>query len=124
MEKKNPWRMLFGLSVLASISSALFQSNWKKKGSDKTNVSTSLTPYVGTWKNNNRSLKVEITDDLDILINNQALDATLEEVKPDELVFRDHFGYYIILKKQSYPSLYIYDEAEEKEYHLNRVQPK
>lgn len=121
MEKKNPWRMIFGLSVLASISSVLFQSNWKKKDSDKTHAPISLTAYVGTWKNDDRSLKVEITDGLDILFNNKKLEAKLEEVKPDELVFRDHFGYYIILKKQSYPSLYIYDEAEEKEFHLNRV---
>ncbi|MDB6353798.1 DUF4828 domain-containing protein [Trichococcus sp. K1Tr] len=120
MKKNNPWRIVVGLSVIASISSALFKSN---RNAGKS-LSTSYTPYIGTWKNDTQSLKVEITDNLEILLNNKKLKATLEEAKPNELVFRDHFGYYLILKKDTSPTLTIYDEAEEQEFYFKRETDK
>lgn len=120
MKKNNPWRIVVGLSVVASISSALFKSN---RNAGKS-LSTSYTPYIGTWKNDAQSLKVEITDNLEILLNNKKLKATLEEAKPNELVFRDHFGYYLILKKDTSPTLTIYDEAEEQEFYFKRETDK
>jgi len=116
VKKNNPWRIVVGLSVIASVSSALFKSNRNAVKS----LTSSYTPYVGTWKNDAQSLKVEITDNLEILINNKKLKATLEESKPNELVFRDHLGYYLILKKNTSPTLTIYDEAEEKEFFFKR----
>ena len=121
MKKNNPWRIVVGLSVIASISSALFKSNRNNAGKSQ---SSSYTPYIGTWKNDAQSLKVEITDNLEILLNNKKLKATLEEAKPNELVFRDHFGYYLILKKDTSPTLTIYDEAEEQEFYFKRETDK
>ena len=116
MKKNNPLRIVVGLSVIASISSALFKSN-RNAGKSP---STTYTPYIGTWKNDAQSLKVEITDNLEILLNNKKLKATLEEAKPNELVFRDHFGYYLIFKKDTSPTLTIYDEAEQQEFYFKR----
>lgn len=120
VKKNNPWRIVVGLSVIASISSALFKSN-RNAGKSP---STTYTPYIGTWKNDAQSLKVEITDNLEILLNNKKLKATLEEAKPNELVFRDHFGYYLILKKDTSPTLTIYDEAEQQEFYFKRESDK
>ncbi len=120
VKKNNPWRIVVGLSVIASISSALFKSN-RNAGKG---LSASYTPYIGTWKNDAQSLKVEITDNLEILLNNKKLKATLEEAKPNELVFRDHFGYYLILKKDTSPTLTIYDEAEQQEFYFKRESDK
>lgn len=120
VKKNNPLRIVVGLSVIASISSALFKSN-RNAGKG---LSASYTPYIGTWKNDAQSLKVEITDNLEILLNNKKLKATLEEAKPNELVFRDHFGYYLILKKDTSPTLTIYDEAEQQEFYFKRESDK
>lgn len=120
VKKNNPLRIVVGLSVIASISSALFKSN-RNAGKSP---STTYTPYIGTWKNDAQSLKVEITDNLEILLNNKKLKATLEESKPNELVFRDHFGYYLILKKDTSPTLTIYDEAEQQEFYFKRESDK
>lgn len=59
-----------------------------------------------------------------IFLNHQPLEGETNLTSTDKWVFRDHFGYRLVLEKSNNNQITLYDEIDNKIYHAEKVLKK
>jgi hypothetical protein len=80
--------------------------------------------FIGKWHisdpNTHTGISIQIGENREIYLNKQLMNGQLISIENDKLVFRDHFGYELVVTKLSSTTLNLFDEADEKNYYLVR----
>ena len=83
-----------------------------------------LSFFIGNWHISEPDIPVEmsirIEEDRQVYLNKQLINGQLVSIKNDKLIFKDHFGYELVVTKLSSTTLNLFDEADEKNYQLIR----
>ena len=93
-----------------------------KNNSKKTSKKDPLDFFMGSWDVLEPDplipMSIYFDENQQIYLNDQIMNGNLVSIKEDELIFKDHFGYELIVTKLSPDSLNLFDEADEKNYRL------
>ncbi|WP_414838780.1 DUF4828 domain-containing protein [Carnobacterium sp. TMP28] len=88
---------------------------------------TTLDPlnfFIGKWHVSEPAssieMSIQIKENRQVYLNNQLMNGQLVFIENDKLIFKDHFGYELIVTKTSPTTLNLFDEADEKNYQLVR----
>ncbi|AVK62688.1 DUF4828 domain-containing protein [Lactobacillus sp. CBA3606] len=108
--------ILFGLSLLAGLSSTLI----RKQHPSKTNRGDLAVFYAGTWtyrdEDHHRDHKLEIDPNMIIRIDGRAMPATVESISPSALVLLDKYGFHLEIKANEQRPVTLFDEADNRNY--------
>lgn len=108
--------ILFGLSLLAGLSSTFL----RKQHSSKTATGDLAVFYAGTWtyrdEEHHRDHKLEIDPNMIIRIDGRAMPATVESISPSELVLLDKYGFHLQVKANEQRPVSLFDEADNRNY--------
>lgn len=120
MNRKNLLKYILGFSVIVSISNSVLKNRIKRKKSPS--VEDPLAPFVGKWimkePGSLAEVHLTISDDGQFYLNGHSLQGKVTLIGEDQLIFTDHYGYELVLKKVQDQSYNLYDEADDKEYEL------
>lgn len=114
MKRKSGIAVL-GLSILAGVNKVI---HIRKKAA----ITTTALPliYAGTWfftdQNSQHQHKLEVTMDLDILLDGRKLAGTVEKIDERELLFLDNYGYHLRIDAIDAHPVSVYDEADNQIY--------
>ena len=118
MYRKIILKLLIAFSILTGLTCSAAKAK-KTRSTQKP-----LTFFVGKWTisepNSFIALSIQITDDEKIYLNEHILNGQLTTITEQKLVFKDHYGYELIVSKLTPDSLNLFDEADEKDYLLLR----
>jgi len=108
--------ILFGLSLLAGLSSTLLRKQHPTK-----NASGDLAVfYAGTWtyrdEEHHRDHKLEIDPNMIIRIDGRPIPATVESISSSELVLLDKYGFHLEVKANEQRPVSLFDEADNRNY--------
>ncbi|WP_051006296.1 DUF4828 domain-containing protein [Liquorilactobacillus vini] len=85
----------------------------------------SPTQYTGKWtfadKQTNRSHQLEITEQLQILIDGHRLPGKIVRVDDKELLFLDKYGYHLRVDANQRSPVSLYDEADNRVYPVSQA---
>ncbi|BDZ30457.1 DUF4828 domain-containing protein [Lactiplantibacillus sp. WILCCON 0030] len=108
--------ILFGLSLLAGLSSTFF----RKQHTSKTATGDLAVFYAGTWtyrdEEHHRDHKLEIDPNMIIRIDGRGMPATVESISPSELVLLDKYGFHLEVKANEQRPVSLFDEADNRNY--------
>ncbi|MCA9765320.1 MAG: DUF4828 domain-containing protein [Carnobacterium sp.] len=83
-----------------------------------------LNFFIGQWHVSEPAssieMSIQIKENRQVYLNNQLMNGQLVFIENDKLIFKDHFGYELIVTKTSPTTLNLFDEADEKDYQLVR----
>lgn len=77
--------------------------------------------YQGVWSfidDNQHNEQLSVSPTFDFSINAHSLDTTLIELNEQQLIVRDHYGYYLTL---SYEKMTFYDESTDATYQIKKI---
>lgn len=118
MQRKFIIKMVIGFTILSKLF-CIFRNSWKPHSKIDP-----LTFFVGNWHISEPDvsikMSIQIEEDRQVYLNNQLMNGQLVSIENDKLVFKDHFGYELIVTKLSSTTLNLFDEADEKNYQLIR----
>ncbi|RRK09841.1 DUF4828 domain-containing protein [Lactiplantibacillus garii] len=107
--------ILFGLSLLAGLSSTLVRKQRPKVASGDLAVF-----YAGTWtyrdEEHHRDHKLEIDPNMIIRIDGRPMPATVESISPSKLVLLDKYGFHLEIKANEQRPVTLFDEADNRNY--------
>lgn len=108
----------FGRSILDKI------PHKKDRGKANQKLQTALPLiYAGTWlfidDLSQKHHKLEITVDLNILIDSHELPGKIERLDESSLVFFDTYGYHLQISAENLHPVSVYDEADNRSYDLS-----
>ncbi|WP_313469088.1 DUF4828 domain-containing protein [Carnobacterium sp.] len=93
-----------------------------KNSRKKTSKRNPLDFFMGSWDVLDPDplipMSIYFDENQQIYLNDQLMNGNLVSIKENELIFKDHFGYELIVTKLSTDSLNLFDEADEKNYRL------
>ncbi|ETY74847.1 DUF4828 domain-containing protein [Lactiplantibacillus fabifermentans] len=108
--------ILFGLSLLAGLSSTLL----RKQRPTKIASGDLAVFYAGTWtyrdEEHHRDHKLEIDPNMIIRIDGRSMPATVESISPSELVLLDKYGFHLEIKANEQRPVTLFDEADNRNY--------
>ncbi|MFC6179742.1 DUF4828 domain-containing protein [Lactiplantibacillus daowaiensis] len=108
--------ILFGLSLLAGLSSTLLR---KQHSTQQTSGDLAVF-YAGTWtyrdEEHHRDHKLEIDPNMIIKIDGRAMPATVESISTSELVLLDKYGFHLEIKANEQRPVSLFDEADNRNY--------
>lgn len=90
----------------------------KKKKQEK---SFDPSQYQGVWSfidDNQQNEQLRVSPTFDFSINDHSLGTTLIELNEQQLIVRDHYGYYLTL---SYEKMTFYDESTDSTYQIKKI---
>ncbi len=90
----------------------------KKKKQEK---SFDPSQYQGVWSfidDNQQNEQLRVSPTFDFSINDHSLGTTLIELDEQQLIVRDHYGYYLTL---SYEKMTFYDESTDSTYQIKKI---
>ena len=79
------------------------------------------SPYQGVWSfidDNQQNEQLRVSPTFDFSINDHSLGTTLIELNEQQLIVRDHYGYYLTL---SYEKMTFYDESTDSTYQIKKI---
>ena len=118
MQRKFVIKILIGFTILSKLF-CIFNNS--RKTHSKIDP---LTFFIGNWNISEPDIPIEmsiqIEEDRQVYLNKQVMNGQLVSVENERLVFKDHFGYELIVTKLSPTTLNLFDEADEKNYQLIR----
>lgn len=108
----------FGRSILDKI------PHKKDRGKANQKLQTALPLiYAGTWlfidDLSQKHHKLEITVDLNILIDSHELPGKIERLDESSMVFLDTYGYHLQISAENLHPVSVYDEADNRSYDLS-----
>lgn len=81
-----------------------------------------LTFFIGNWHISDQKTPIGISLQIDgnreVYLNKQLMTGHLISIENDKLIFKDHYGYELVVTKLSSTTLNLFDEADEKNYQL------
>lgn len=108
--------ILFGLSLLAGLSSTLV----RKQHPSKIANGDLAVFYAGTWtyrdEEHHRDHKLEIDPNMIIRIDGHAMPATVESISANKLVLLDKYGFHLEVKANEERPVTLFDEADNRNY--------
>ncbi|WP_318766757.1 DUF4828 domain-containing protein [Lactiplantibacillus carotarum] len=108
--------ILFGLSLLAGLSSTLV----RKQHPSKVPSGDLAVFYAGTWtyrdEEHHRDHKLEIDPNMIIRIDGRAMPATVESISASKLVLLDKYGFHLEIKANEQRPVTLFDEADNRNY--------
>jgi hypothetical protein len=107
--------VLIGLSLLTGVASSLLLRKEKQK--------EPRPQFVGKWQFTSKMkdiVSVEITNEHSLLIDGKQSPTVIVELTPSRLVLLDSLGYHLIIKQEE-QGFTLYDEAEDCQYPLIKV---
>jgi hypothetical protein len=108
--------ILFGLSLLAGLSSTLV----RKQHPSKLASGDLAVFYAGTWtyrdEEHHRDHKLEINPSMLIRIDGHSMPATVESISPSKLVLLDKYGFHLEIKANEQRPVALFDEADNHSY--------
>ncbi|CAM3215061.1 DUF4828 domain-containing protein [Lactiplantibacillus plajomi] len=108
--------ILFGLSLLAGLSSTLIR---KKRPANPTSGDLAVF-YAGTWtyrdEAHHRDHQLEIDPSMIIRIDGRAMPATVESMSATQLVLLDKYGFHLVVHANEARPVSLFDEADNRNY--------
>ncbi len=92
---------------------------FKKKKQEK---NFDPSQYQGIWSfvdDNQQNERLQVSPTYDFSINGHSLGTTLIELNDQQMIVRDHYGYYLTL---SYKEQTFYDESTDSTYHIKKIE--
>ncbi|MGB3160286.1 DUF4828 domain-containing protein [Carnobacterium sp.] len=118
MQRKHFIKMLISFTVMSRLFYIIKNTRKHQLKTDP------ITFFIGNWHVSEPNTPIEMSIQIDanrqVFLNKQMMNGHLISVEKDKLIFKDHFGYEIIVTKLSETSLNLFDEADEKNYQLIR----
>ena len=90
----------------------LSKKNLKKKHIPLAN-SHPLDKYNGRWASADKRSTIVIESDSAVLANDKPFQLAFQEIRDNQIVFKDPFGYDVIIEDHQPQSIKLFDEAEE-----------
>ncbi|MFB9769792.1 DUF4828 domain-containing protein [Lactiplantibacillus modestisalitolerans] len=108
--------ILFGLSLLAGLSSTLVRN----KRPSKTTSGDLAVFYAGTWtyrdEAHHRDHQLEINPNMMIRIDGRPMPATVESISASKLVLLDKYGFHLEVQANEQRPVALFDEADNRNY--------
>lgn len=104
--------------ILIGLIPLLLKPILQKKHTTATSDPFILTNLSGNWQAGDDSFELTIDLKPKLSVNGKELDLTVISNQNDEIIFQDKYGYHISLTRLSNENLELFDEAEDKSYHL------
>ena len=118
MQRKFIIKIVIGFTILSKLL-CIFKTS--RKNHSKIDP---LNFFIGNWTISEPDIPIEmsiqIEENRQVYLNKQLMNGQLVSVENERLVFKDHFGYELIVTKLSPTTLNLFDEADEKNYQLIR----
>ncbi|WP_047999252.1 DUF4828 domain-containing protein [Lactiplantibacillus herbarum] len=108
--------ILFGLSLLAGLSSTLV----RKRHPNRVTTGDLTVFYAGTWtyrdEEHRRDHTLEIDPNMIIRVDGRAMPATVESISASKLVLLDQYGFHLEIKANEQRPVALFDEADNRNY--------
>ncbi|MGX7420177.1 DUF4828 domain-containing protein [Carnobacterium gallinarum] len=120
---KNRFRILLGISMLAGLTGSTIMHRKQKKWT--TSPLDSHLFFLGSWRKSESpssdSAFLTFNRTGSVTLNKKLLKGNIIQLNEQQLIFEDSYGYQLILNKLGENKLNLYDDAEDKEYILERI---
>lgn len=121
---KHRFKLLIGISLLAGFAS----STLLHKPKDAPPQLRGSEFFLGSWRKNEAPVTEAaflIISEVGLFTLNQLpLAGKIIQLDEQRLVFEDNYGYQLILEKMGINQLSLFDDAEDREYILERIETK
>lgn len=109
--------LLIGLSLLTGVASSLILRKEKQKTEPR-------QQFVGKWQFTSKmkdTVSIEITEEHSLIIDGKHSPTVIVELPPSRLVLLDSLGYHLIIEQKD-QRFTLYDEAEDWQYPLTKIE--